>query len=60
MEKYKTNITVPAIVRAAKGPSLLAHKIVSENHLQGCQQLLSLACGILQHINWRLVRWTLN
>jgi SAM-dependent methyltransferase len=42
----RTNITVPATVRAAKGPSLLAHKIVSENHLQGCQQLLSLACGI--------------
>lgn len=46
IQKSKTNITVPAIVRAAKGPSLLAKKIVSENHLQGCQQLLSLACGI--------------
>lgn len=46
IQKSKTNITVPAIVRAAKGPSLLARKIVSENHLQGCQQLLSLACGI--------------
>lgn len=46
MQNSKTNITVPAIVRSAKGPSLLAHKIVSENYLQGCQQLLSLACGI--------------
>lgn len=46
MQISRTNITVPATVRAAKGPSLLAHKIGSENHLQGFQQLLSLACGI--------------
>lgn len=43
---YKTNITSPSIIRAARGPSLLAQKIVSENHLHDVQQMLSLACGI--------------
>lgn len=46
MPIIKTNITAPAIIRAAKGPSPLAQKVVSGNHLQGCRQLLSLACGI--------------
>ena len=42
----KKNITAPAIIRAAKNPSPLAQKIVSENHLKGCREMLSLACGI--------------
>ncbi len=42
----KTNIPIPAAVRAAKGPSLLAKKIVAEDHLQNCRCMLSLACGI--------------
>lgn len=42
----KTNITRPEIIRSAKGPSPLAQKIVSENHLEGVRQMLSLACGI--------------
>ena len=46
MPIIKTNITAPAIIRAAKGPSPLAQKVVSGNHLQGCRQMLSLACGI--------------
>ena len=41
-----TNTTKPEIIRTAKGPSPLAQKVVSENHLQGCRQMLSLACGI--------------
>ena len=42
----KTNITTPAIIRAAKGPSPLAQKVVSGKYLQGFRQMLSLACGI--------------
>lgn len=42
----KTNVTVPTVVNAAKGPSPLAQIIVSEKYLHDVQQLLSLACGI--------------
>lgn len=42
----KTNITKSAIIRAAKGPSPLAQKVVSGKYLQGFRQMLSLACGI--------------
>jgi len=42
----KTNITAAAIIRAAKGPSPLAQKVVSGKYLQGFRQMLSLACGI--------------
>ncbi|NOR24859.1 MAG: methyltransferase domain-containing protein [Desulforhopalus sp.] len=46
MPNSKTNITKPAIIKAAKGPSPLAQKVVSGKYLQGCRQMLSLACGI--------------
>jgi SAM-dependent methyltransferase len=46
MPTAKTNITSAAIIKTAKGPSPLAQKVVAENHLQGCRQMLSLACGI--------------
>ena len=46
MATAKTNITSAAIIKTAKGPSPLAQKVVAGNHLQGCRQMLSLACGI--------------
>ncbi|MCP4339729.1 MAG: hypothetical protein GY799_12760, partial [Desulfobulbaceae bacterium] len=46
MPTAKTNITSAAIIKTAKDPSPLAQKVVTENHLQGCRQMLSLACGI--------------
>lgn len=46
MPTAKTNITSAAIIKTAKGPSPLAQKVVAENHLQDCRQMLSLACGI--------------
>ena len=46
MATQKTNITSPATIRAAKGPSQIAQKLVYGNYLQNVTQMLSLACGI--------------